>query len=210
MKPQEYKHPEAYEDFHVGDTVYCMGWLGMPFKVVEKDDERQMIFLNGEGPCSLPGGAMIDIDPSALYMLTHNLWDQIWYWPDRAGETYRQVVRRFIARYKHNEVVVGYAAQPAPMPNYYYARKEPELAMSFRLSYDSLEGMQQIHAQPVAAVSDDGKVIVNYDPAIPDARWMPAGPVLPLRIEMSAYRWALLWGRMLLNWYDFEAPADDS
>lgn len=198
------RHSEPYEDFKVGDRVFCLGWIGMPFKVVGKDDKRGMIFLDGEGPCSLPGGAKVDIDPSSLYMITHNQWDQIWYWPDRAGETYKQVARRFIDNHKDNEIVVGYAAGPAPMPNYYYAQKKPELSMSFRLSYGPLRGMQQIHAQPVAAVSDTKGIIVQYDPSIPDDMWVATGPVMPLRIEMAAYRWALLWGRILLNWSDFE------
>ena len=68
---------------------------------------RGRIEINGTGPCSLPEGALLDVGPANHYMLSHQEWDQIWYWPDCAGETYQTVVDRFVASHQEGEITTG-------------------------------------------------------------------------------------------------------
>jgi hypothetical protein len=174
----------------------------MPFKVVGKDDDRGLIFIDGQGPCSLPDGARADITPTTMFMLTHNLWDQIWYWPDRSGETYREVVDRFVSRHHEGEIVTGYLG--GYRMDAYYAQAIPEWATSFKLSFAELDAHHFIYAQPVAAVAADRRSLIReYNPAIPAEDWLTAGPATLLRVEMVTYRWALTYGCFLLNWQDF-------
>src|SRR5262245_17357387 len=119
-------HPERYEDFRVGDEVFCLAWLGMPFKVTGKDDAQRLIFVDGQGPCSLKEGCSIDINSNSLFMLTHKLWDQIWYWPDRANESYTEVVERFLDYHHENQIVMGY-------PGGHRVPAEAGAGMAFRL-----------------------------------------------------------------------------
>jgi hypothetical protein len=189
---------ESYDDYTIGDEVWTLAWLGMPFVVVNKVDELGRIELNGAAPCSLPEGAMVDINPPSMFMLTHKQWDQVWYWPDRAGEHYDQVVDRFIADHVEGEVITGYYVDG------YSAATIDRRAMALRISFGSVDTWGQIHVQPVAAVAPDGSGLIRtYDPSIPDDQWFQAGPAAPARLEMHMYRWALRYGDVVLNWRDF-------
>jgi hypothetical protein len=194
------KHPELYEDFKVGDHVYCLAWLGMAFVVVGKDDNTHKIELDGLFPCSLPDGAKVDIEAHNLYMISHNLWDQIWYWPDRAGETHEQVLARFVNGHSENQLVQSYLL----MPGHNHVERDPQWATTIRVSFAAFTVWNQIFAQPVAAVADDGKsLLVAHDESVPDEAWLPCGPVAPIRLGMVSYRWALTHGLNVLNWRDF-------
>jgi hypothetical protein len=200
--PDQLAHPEAYEDFNIGDRVYCLAWLGMPFVVVGKDDATGKIELDGDFPCSLPDGAKVDIEPHNRYMISHNLWDQIWYWPDRAGQTYEQVLDRFVSDHRENQLVESYLL----MPGHNHVDREPQWASTLRVSFAAFTVWNQIYAQPVAALGADGKSLVfAYDDSIPDEAWLPCGPVAPIRVGMVSYRWAVTHGFNVLNWRDYLA-----
>jgi hypothetical protein len=192
-------HFEPYESYEVGDEVWCLGWLGMPFVVVGKDDEHGTIQIDGVGPTSLPEGVRIDLHPENHYMLTHERWDAIWYWPDVEGERYKEVAERFVDAHDDGEIVVGYVGGALTVT------ENPKAAVSFRITVSGYWTSGQIHAQPVAAVADDGSgFVLAYDPAIPAERWMPTGPRLPVEIRMVAFRWALTYGKIVLNWQDYD------
>jgi hypothetical protein len=191
-------HPETYDDFAVGDEVWCLAWIGVPFTVAAKLDEIERLELRAGVPCSLPEGAGIDINPSNMFMVTHNLWDQIWYWPDRCNERYSDVVSRFIDEHPEGKIVTGYHCDPGmPLP-VASLRK----AAAFRLSYAALDSWNEIQVQPVAATRN-GEIIRAYDPAIPDDQWVECATPAPLRLGMQVYRWALRYGDVILNWSDF-------
>jgi hypothetical protein len=178
----------------------------MPFRVVAKDDDKQLIMIDGQGPCSLPDGAVLDIDPSTQFMLSHNQWDTIWHWPDRAGETYKQIVDRFVDAHAEGDVVTGYLG--SYLMDFHFIEPRPDRAMAFKLSLGAKDTWHLVHAQPVAAVADDGsRLLLEYDPAVSADRWINSGPAAPLRVEMVSYRWALLYGRTVLNWRDFQRTA---
>ena len=83
--------------------------------------------------------------------------------------------------------------------------ENPAATMAFRIQVSGYWTAGQIRAQPVAALAEDGQhLILHYDAEIPDERWMPTGPSLPLEIKMVAYRWALAYGKLVLNWSDFD------
>ncbi|HEX5588452.1 MAG TPA: hypothetical protein VFZ17_14150 [Acidimicrobiia bacterium] len=191
--------PEPYDSYHVGDAVWCLAWVGMPFVITGKNDEKQTIEIDGVGPCSLPEGALIDVTEANLFMLTHEQWDSIWYWPDSDGERYQQVVDRFVEQHREGELVNGYVGSGITVTD------SPDGAMAFRLSFAGYGHFGQILATPVAAIADDGSALLHlHDPAIPDARWLQCGPALPLEIKMTAYRWSLAYGKLVLNWQDFD------
>ena len=96
----------GYPDYSVGDRVYCLAWIGQPFDVVAKDDERQAISV--ETPPAWPSSAQFDIFPETMFLLTQEHWDQIWHWPDQAGEVYFDVFQRFVDRHRVGQVVAGY------------------------------------------------------------------------------------------------------
>jgi hypothetical protein len=195
-----YPHPQAFEDFAVGDTVFCLAWIGMPFRVSVCDPEKQYIALDGLGPCSLPDGAQLDIYVDTIHFITHNQWDQLWYWPDRLGETYLQVYDRFLAAHDHGEVITGYQGIGGSL----YIDPQPHQAMTFRLYLDKVETTQTILAEPVVAIPDDGGALIRtFDPSIPADRWVASGPIGTVTLTMKAYRWSLTAGDILLNWDDF-------
>jgi hypothetical protein len=192
-------HFDPYESYEVGQEVWCLGWLGMPFVVVGKDDETRTIKIDGTGPTSLPEGVRIDLHPENHYMLTHERWDAIWYWPDVEGERYKEVAERFVDKHHDGEIVTGYVGGALSVV------ENPAAAVSYRIDVSGYWTSGQIKAQPVAALNDDGDgLILGYDPAIPDQRWMATGPRLPLEIKMVAFRWALAYGKVVLNWQDFD------
>jgi hypothetical protein len=192
-------HFEPYGNYSVGDEVWCLGWLGMPFEVVGLDDATQTIQIDGIGPCSLPEGARIDLAPENHFKLTHEMWDAIWYWPDSEGEHYKEVAERFVDKHHDDELVVGYPAGSLTVT------ENPAAAVTFRISVSNYWRNGMIRAQPVAAIADDGAgLVLMHDAAIPDDRWIPTGPRFPLEIRMVAYRWALTYGKIVLNWQDFD------
>jgi hypothetical protein len=194
----ELAEAEPYESYQVGDEVWCLAWVGMPFTVTGKSDETRTIEIDGAGPCSLPEGALLDLDPQNHFMLTHQKWDSIWYWPDIAGERYQQVVDRFVNGHREGEIVTGYVAGGVTVV------ENPSAAMSFRLSFAGYGRFGNIRATPVVAIGDDGSLVHAYDPAIGDERWLPSGPAIALELKMIAYRWALAFGKIVLNWQDYD------
>jgi hypothetical protein len=189
---------ETYERYAIGDEVWCLAWIGMPFVVTGKNDDTRTIEIDGTGPCSLPEGALLDLDPQNHFMLTHEKWDSIWYWPDMAGERYREVVERFVAKHQEGEIVCGYAAGSVTVAD------SPASAMSFRLSLAGYEPYGQIRAEPVVAVASDGTLVRMSEPSISSDQWHACGPALALELRMVGYRWALTYGKLVLNWEDFD------
>jgi hypothetical protein len=192
---------ETYEDFHVGDEVYCLAWIGMPFEVVAKDDAAHKISLQGVGKSSLTDGAQVDIGPSHLYLITHELWDQIWYWPDRKGETFDQVFDRFVAEHQTGEVVTAYFSDVIALLGMMVVK--PENAAAYRLDLDHAIDRRTITAEPVAAyAADERRLVTAYDPSIAGDGWLKCGPKMPVTITMHGYRWSLGCGDIILNWQD--------
>jgi len=191
--------PEPYESYAVGDEVWCLAWIGMPFVVTGKNDETGVIEIDGTAPVAISEGALIDIAPGNRFMLTHEKWDAVWYWPDIAGEHYQQVVDRFVGQHDDGDIVVAYPS------GWVTVVEDPERAVSFRLDFGGYRHFGQIRATPVAAIADDGaSLVLAYDPAIPAERWLPTGPPLPLELKMTSYRWSLAYGKHVLNWADFD------
>jgi hypothetical protein len=197
--------PETFADFSVGDEVYCLAWLGIPFEVASTDDSSGRISLQGKVPSSLPNGPQVDIYPQNMFLLTHNQWDQIWYWPDRAGDSYLDVFERFVANHADGEIVTAYYSEAIDMLGMPMILEDPAKAQSFRLDLSAAHSRRQVLAQPVAAISGEALAVV-YDPAIPEGQWLPTGPSLPASIEMRAYRWSLVAGGLVLNREDFAVP----
>ena len=192
------------DDFRVGDDVYCLAWIGLPFKVVARDDEAGCISIAGTLPSSLHNGVQLDIYSHNLFMLTHETWDQIWYWPDRLGETYMQVFDRFVAAHRDGEVVNAYSAPTLEGLGIMSVDRDPELAQAFRLDLSRVDSHRQIKAHAVCAIVDGGTAIRgDHDPSIADADWMKTGPTIAAQVEMVGYRWSITAGRLLLNVEDF-------
>jgi len=183
-------------DFDVGDRVFCLAWIGTPFEVVSRSDG--MLSLQGVTNAD----AQIDVFPETAWMVTHEQWDQIWFWPDRAGERYDEVFDRFMSTHKVGEVVAGYHFTGGL--DGFEIRVDPARAMAFRIrSLDN--GTRQIRAHPVAAIGEDGELVTDATREIANERWLRSGPTLPLRIEMRMYRWCLCFGELVLNWQDLTA-----
>jgi hypothetical protein len=198
---------ESYDDFKVGDQVHCLAWLGKLFTVASKDDNTGRIALQGSSATD-PYGAQVDLFPDTMWMVTHQPWDQIWPWPDRAGEHATEVFERYAQRHHESEVVAGYyneeglqlsGEQTFLTPN---AKK----AMAFRLlSVDVPLG--QIRVEPVARIDAQGGLTTVIEPGIAASQWVAVGPNAALRVGMRSYRWALSFGELILNWQDFAPPA---
>jgi hypothetical protein len=198
------RHAQSYEDFRVGDDVYCLAWIGLPFRVVATDDAAQCVSIRGQLPSSFKAGVELDIYRQNLFMLTHELWDHIWYWPDRAGETYTDVFDRFVGAHRQDEIVNGYYAPTLEALGVPTIDREPELAQAFRLDLTRTMSHRQVKANPVCAVDTAAEAIFSaYDPAIADGRWLATGPARPVDIGMKAYRWCLSAGGLILNADDF-------
>ena len=187
----------SLEDFKVGDRVYCLAWVGTSFEVVDRTD--RMLSLQAPAD-SIPYGQQVDIFADTAWMVTHEPWDQIWHWPDRAGERYEEVVERFLASHRVGDVVAGYYFEGAL--DGFTVRTDDRHAMAFRIrSMDPSAGRILVH--PVAAANDDGRSLVTSPaPEIADEHWLRCGPTVPLRLEMRMYRWCLSYGEMVLNWRD--------
>ena len=80
--------------------------LGVPkLEVVAHTDRVVSLQAPAASTCR---GAQLDIFPETAWMLTHEAWDQVWFWPDRAGERYGEVFDRFLANHHVGQVVPGY------------------------------------------------------------------------------------------------------
>jgi hypothetical protein len=190
-------HPSAaYEDYVVGDEVSCLAWLGTRFTVVGKDDAARSISLQGIGT-SVP--ALIDIYEQNLFMLAHENLDQVWYWRDRAGETYDVVFDRFVAAHHDGEVVPGYFL---PMPGLAALAPVPALELPVRLNFSSVVSKRQILGQIVVAVGPS-RVVDTVDAGVSDDAWQDVGPAMPMQVEMTAYRWSLTFAGTVVNVVDF-------
>jgi hypothetical protein len=197
-------HPGRYEDFTLGDVVYCLAWLGVPFRVSEKDDENERIAISGQVPSSIHGGIQLDIYPQNLFMLTHNLWDQIWYWPDRCGESYNDVYDRFVHSHEHGAIVNAYYSPSIETLGMMNIPRNAESGQAYRLDLSRVDSHRQIRVHAVCAISDGGQAIESYyDGSIPPDRWLQSGPHIPIKMEMRAYRWCLNAGGLILNVDDF-------
>lgn len=180
----------ALDDFHVGDRVWSLIRVGTPYDVTAVDDDRRML---GLAPAPGLGGGVrpVDIPEAQLWMVTHEHWDQVWFWPDRCGETFETVVARFSARHAPGDLITGQLHDDGlPLATRGFISPDPATAMTFRLLANT-SYLPQIPVEPVVEV--DGGVV-------------SAGPVVPLRLAMTAYRWALAFGELILNWEDFLAP----
>jgi hypothetical protein len=186
-----------WSDYSVGDSVYCLAWVGKKFEIVSKDDE--ILSLQGESEFD-PYGAQIDLIPKLIWMVTKEPWDQIWYWPDRAGESYEQVFKRFAASHKPGEIIGGYFFEPSPLSA--DVDKAPEKSMAFRIvAIDNIQN--EIQVEPVVGLSADGTAITDPADVRTAQKWIKAGPVVPATISMRAYRWSVSVGPIVLNWPDF-------
>jgi hypothetical protein len=185
-------------DFDVGDRVYCLAWVGARFEVVDRTEAMLSLaaLADANGAAATP---QIDIFPETVWMVTRELWDQIWFWPDRAGERYEEVFDRFMSSHGVGEVVAGYHF--AGGLDGFEIRLDAARAMAFRIrSLDN--GTRQVRVHPVAAIGDDVELVTDASRDMPDERWLRSGPTLPLRIEMRMYRWCLCFGELVLNWQD--------
>lgn len=195
--------PPAYDDIHVGDRVYCLAWIGQPFDVVHRDDDLQLISI--ETPASSPTFGQIDIFPETMFLLTHEQWDQIWYWPDRAGERYTEVFDRFLDAHHVGDVIAGFHGGDGLLAaaTRMTVALDPNTAMMFRItSIDRKRG--EIRVEPVAAIGAD-ETLISTPVADPAGPWLACGPAVPLRLEMRMYRWCLCFGELVVNWQDLSA-----
>jgi hypothetical protein len=188
-------------DFDVGDRVFCLAWVGTPFEVVARTNGILSLQSLSDN------AAQIDIFPETVFMVTREPWDQIWFWPDRAGERYDEVFDRFMSSHGVGDVVAGYHF--AGGLDGFEIRLDPSRAMAFRIrSLDN--GTRQIRVHPVAAIGDDGELVTDESRDMADERWLRSGPTLPLRIEMRMYRWCLCFGELVLNWQDVLPGAEEA
>ena len=191
----------GYDSYQVGDRVYCLAWIGQPFEVVAKDDERRVIGI--ETPAGWPTFGQVDVFPETMFLLTREHWDQIWYWPDRAGEQYLEVFQRFIGRHRVGEVICGYHVPDGLMVTLggMKVSLDPKRTMMFRIQALD-EGRGQVRVHPVAAVGPDGALLCSPTDGVADDDWRRSGPTVALRLEMRMYRWCLTFGEIVLNWED--------
>jgi hypothetical protein len=191
-------------EFAVGDEVWCLAWLGKPFVVVEIDEAAGRISI-GAPSATDPYGAQVDLFPDTRWMLTREPWDQIWYWPDRAGETYETVTDRFITGLTVGQVLIGYYFDTGmgAIRQGMHVAAVPQAAMHFRVQKLDFGGRgRQVWVETVTPVDTDGRVL-GTDRADAASGWERAGPAVPLRVGMSGYRWSLSFGEFILNWQDF-------
>jgi hypothetical protein len=160
--------------------------------VTRLDHQHGMVTVSGHPAGG--GGRPIELSIDALWLLTTQTWDQVWYWPDRAGERFDAVRNRFVAAHPPGDVVTGYFLDTGiGASNLGFVAPNPKTAMQFEIQRPT-PGLGQVRVRPVAATAD-GVVTV--------------GPNVPLRIGMTCYRWSLSFGEIILNWPDFLRPEGD-
>ena len=95
-----------------------------------------------------------------MFLLTREHWDQIWYWPDRAGEHYLEVFQRFVERHRVGEVICGYHVPDGLMVTLGGVKTslDPKRTMMFRIQAIDV-GRGQVRVHPVAAVGPDGALV---------------------------------------------------
>lgn len=186
----------AFADYKVGDQVYCLAWIGKRFEITARDDARGVLSLQGELE-GLPTGAQVDIFPHTTWMVTHAGWDQIWYWPDRAGESYREPYQRFVKAHKAGDIITAYQVEgPSPLTP---AAKTAEGAMTLRIL--AVEDMGVL-VQPVTGIDAEGRVVREADGG-QHVRWEACGPASQAQVKMVGYRWCVAYGDVVLTWQDF-------
>ncbi|MET0659734.1 MAG: hypothetical protein ABW110_16420 [Steroidobacteraceae bacterium] len=187
----------SFDTYSVGDRVYCLAWIGKQFDIVAKDDERGIISLQGTLE-NTPQGAQVDVFRSTLWMLTKEPWDQLWYWPDRKGERYLDVFKRFVSAHPAGDIVTGYLVEGAnPLQG---IGCTPDRAMAFRiLASTDMTAM----IEPVAGWVGNESAPLREARKGSDVRWVAVGPAGAARVRMVAYRWGVAFGEIVLNGEDF-------
>ena len=142
-----------------------------------------------------------------MFLLSREHWDQIWYWPDRAGVRYLEVFERFVARHRVGEVIPGYHLPDGLLVTLggMGVNLDAKRTMMFRIQALDV-GRGQIRVHPVAAVGPGGSLLSSPVDGVPDDAWIRSGPTVPLRLEMRLYRWCLTFGEIVLNWEDLAGP----
>jgi len=182
--------PDEFADLSPGDRVWCLASIGVPYEVAKIDEARRRVHLTPHA--ALPGMFPIDLSAHAAWMLSTERWDQIWYWPDREGERFDEVVERFADAHAPGEIVQGYVVD-TNVGSSGFLEPDPKLAMSFEIQ-PATPPIAQVRVRPVVETPEG---------------WVKAGPKVPLRIGMTNYRWSLSFGDIVVNWTDFLRPADD-
>lgn len=199
----------GFDDYAIGDEVWCLAWVGKLFTVVDKNPNDRRISI--EGPSATdPYGSQIDILPDTMYMLTKEPWDQIWYWPDRAGETYETVVDRFMDGLEVGRILTGYYLDsgPAALRQGMHVTTAPVAAMTFRVQFIDPGGRgRQVWVEAMAPFDAQGDLIEAGEDR-EAVSWRRVSGSVPLRIGMRAYRWSLSFGDFVLNWSDFLPVGD--
>lgn len=187
-------------DFRVGDRVYCLAWVGQAFDVVAINDEVEMVTIRTVAGAATVGH--IDIFSETQFMLTHETWDQIWYWPDRAGDLYLDVFERFAGRHAVGDVVPGYVVGDGlnAAASQMTVHIDPATAMMFKIQ-EINQPWGRVRVHPVAAISSAAALLTSPHDR-PDTAWLRSGPPVPLRLEMRLYRWCLTFGEFVLNFED--------
>jgi hypothetical protein len=185
-----------FADYAVGDRVYSLAWIGKPFSIVAKNEERGILSLQGSLEND-PQGAQVDVFKSTIWMVTDEPWDQLWYWPDRCGERYLEVFKRFVGAHNAGEIVTGHFVEGAnPLQG---LACTPDRAMAFRIVMmtDSM-----VMVEPVVGLKANGEPVreARQDEEI---RWISTGPAVAARLRMVGYRWAVTFGDIVLNGADF-------
>jgi hypothetical protein len=183
----------SFDDLAVDDPVWCLASVGTAFRVASLDHERRLVTVAPQ-PFSGSGARPLDLTADTLWLLTKEPWDQVWYWPDRAGERFDAVVQRFVASHEPGEIVQGYFLDTSVgAPHQGFVKPNPKTAMSFEIQRPT-PGFGQVRVRPVAQTAE-GVV--------------PVGPNVPLRLGMTCYRWSLSFGELIVNWSDFLRPQPD-
>lgn len=194
---------DAFGGLAPGDQVHCLAWVGRPFTVRAVDQHRlTLVPTHGDADDDA-----LDLTPDVAWMVTTEPRTEIWEWSDRAGERYDEVFGRFERQHPPGDLVTGYYLDVGIGGfNDGYVTPKPALAMSFKVQ-PTVSGFGQVRVRPVVGVDAVGGLI---DGATPEAvaGWMPAGPIVPLRLGMTRYRWSLSFGEIILNWQDFLRPED--
>ena len=171
----------SFEDLAVGDRVWCLASIGTPFQVSTLDDDRDRVTIVPD-PTLGSGGRPLELTAGASWLLTTEHWDQVWYWPDRAGERFDAVVQRFVAAHQPGEVIQGYFLDTGVgASNQGFVNPNPKLAMSLRSSARH-QDFGQVRVKPVTET---------------EAGIVPVGPNVPLRLGIISYRWSLSFGELI-------------
>jgi hypothetical protein len=180
----------SFGELGVGDRVWCLASVGIPFRVEALDPQRHRVTVVPE-PSLESGARPLELTAQTLWLLTKEPWDQVWYWPDRAGESFNDVVERFAAAHQPGDVVQGYFLDTSVgASNQGFVKPNPKLAMSIEIQRPT-PGFGQVRVRPVTETAE-GVV--------------PVGPNVPLRLGMTCYRWSLSFGELIVNWRDFLGP----